>query len=200
MHEKLSQAVKLYDKLLTEQLSRPAGRSPVRQDASSATYAPQHKAPGASAYNQWQTGAPAQVQQVSSPVLQAQTPSYFTPALRPLASKFMGQRTTLTQPYAPSSSPSLTRHNTIATTPSPPRTSPLNRPSPCKHLSHYLTRSNTLAHAHTSVQLQQLQQTSILLPSFPQILSSPPQMPGYTAYSTGPLEPERKEAALLIDL
>ncbi|KAI0324446.1 ubiquitin binding protein [Cubamyces sp. BRFM 1775] len=272
MHEKLSQAVKLYDKLLTEQLSRPSWRSPpARQDTSSAAYAPQYQAPSASAYNQWQPGAPAQVQQVSSPVLQAQTSSYFsppsnqqangsaydphsqqmyqpqtTPILSPQTPSAAPQRygqeavpysamspppasaysaaptpappvsyqpgppvtqsappTTAAQqaaqqqqqpqqqPYAPSS-PSLSRHNTIASSyqPAHPSQAPANA---------YLARSNTLAHAHTPAQLQQLQQTSVPLPSFPQVPSSPPQMSGYGAYSAGPPEPERKEA-LLIDL
>ncbi|KAI0735826.1 hypothetical protein C8Q76DRAFT_766096 [Earliella scabrosa] len=78
----------------------------------------------------------------------------------------------------------------------------------------HLARSNTLgssAHhlyqphqqpspsSHAPSQLQQLQQMSVPLPSFPQVPTAPPQMQGYAGFSAGPPEPERKEA-LLIDL
>ncbi|KAI0757557.1 ubiquitin binding protein [Daedaleopsis nitida] len=71
MHEKLSQAVKLYDKLLTEQLSHPswrAGPSAVpRQESSPATYSSQYQ-PANGAYGQWQSQGQVQ-----------QAPSYFSP-------------------------------------------------------------------------------------------------------------------------
>ncbi|KAL7285908.1 hypothetical protein ACG7TL_001019 [Trametes sanguinea] len=278
MHGKLSQAVKLYDKLLTEQLSRPAWRAaPAQQEGpSSSAYGSQYQPVNGTSYQQWQPAPQPQVQQLSSPVLQAsQTPSYFspvtaasqasgptyeqhaqqqmyqaqqaTPVLSPRSPSIVSQQyaqegapysamspppvsvnhqyataatpaplpvsyqpTQSSQPsqpqpqpqqqappqqsqqqqqYAPSASPTLTRHNTAsyqATSPAP---------------ATYLARSNTLApsHSHTTNQLQQLQQTSVPLPSFPQVPSSPPQIQGYAAYSAGPPEPERKEA-LLIDL
>ncbi|KAI9065794.1 ubiquitin binding protein [Trametes sanguinea] len=82
MHEKLSQAVKLYDKLLTEQLSRPAWRAAPaqQQDGPSSAYGSQYQPVNGTAYQQWQPAPQQQVQQVSSPVLQAQTPSYFSAA------------------------------------------------------------------------------------------------------------------------
>ncbi|KAI0369887.1 ubiquitin binding protein [Pilatotrama ljubarskyi] len=78
MHEKLSQAVKLYDKLLTEQLSRPAWRGAPAPEAPSGTaYGSQYQP---TTYNQWQPGAHAQAQPAFSPTIQAQTPSYFSSA------------------------------------------------------------------------------------------------------------------------
>ncbi|CDO71741.1 hypothetical protein BN946_scf184920.g25 [Trametes cinnabarina] len=255
MHEKLSEAVKLYDKLLTEQLSRPVWRAaPSQQDS---TYGAQYQHVNGHSHQQWQPGPQPQVQQVSSPVLQAQTPSYYypaatapqapaTPVLSPRSPSVAPQQyaqegapysavspppvsvhhyaaaptpadlpvsyqpnppaaSQSAQPppsqpeqappqpqqqYAPSSSPSLTRHNTVSY-------QATASPAP----NAYLARSNTLApaYSHTTSQLQQLQQTSVPLPSFPQVPSSPPQIQGYAAYNTGPPEPERKEA-LLIDL
>ncbi|KAH9939022.1 ubiquitin binding protein [Epithele typhae] len=72
MHDKLSQAVKLYDKLLTEQVSRPSWRSATpRQEQPSTSYSPQYQQPVSGAYGQWQ-------QPPQTPV-QAQ-PSYYSPA------------------------------------------------------------------------------------------------------------------------
>ncbi|RDX51539.1 ubiquitin binding protein [Lentinus brumalis] len=80
MHEKLSQAVKLYDKLLTEQLSRPswrAGPSGVpRQDTGA--YAPQYQAVN-NTYSQWEP-QPSSQQVPATPV---QTTSYFSPTPAP---------------------------------------------------------------------------------------------------------------------
>ncbi|KAI0358843.1 ubiquitin binding protein [Trametes cingulata] len=81
MHEKLSQAVKLYDKLLTEQLSRPAWRgASVPEAPPAAAYSPQYQPINGTSYNQWQPGAQSQAHPVSSPTIQAQTPSYFSSA------------------------------------------------------------------------------------------------------------------------
>ncbi|EJF58826.1 ubiquitin binding protein [Dichomitus squalens LYAD-421 SS1] len=83
MHEKLSQAVRLYDKLLTEQLERPqwrtAGPSTVPQQQSPPSgYSTQYQ-PINGAYEQWQQ-AP---QQVPSTPVPAQ--SYFSPTLAPVS-------------------------------------------------------------------------------------------------------------------
>ncbi|KAI0668614.1 ubiquitin binding protein [Trametes maxima] len=269
MHEKLSQAVKLYDKLLTEQLSRPTWRAaPTQQASPGSAYGSQYQAV-VGTNNQWQSSPQAQVQQVTSPTIQSQAPSYFSPAFSaPQASgsaydqqaqqqqMYQPQATPILSPtspaaapqqvgpegasyssmspppvsvlqygtastpvsyqpqplasqapppplvqqpqppqqqqFAPSSSPPLARHNTISSY-HPAQVS--HSPAP----NGYLARSNTLAPSHTVSQLQQLQQTSVPLPSFPQVPSAPPQLQGYAGYSVGPPEPERKEA-LLIDL
>ncbi|KAI0762461.1 hypothetical protein C8Q74DRAFT_1382419 [Fomes fomentarius] len=279
MHEKLSQAVKLYDKLLTEQLSRPAWRA----GPSAAPYSPQYQQVNGT-YSQWQPEL--QAQQVPSTPAQAAPPaSYYAPtpsapapqpngaymnsptsehapqSISPPTQQRYGQEglpysalspppvsiplygTTSTpappvsyqtvpppQPVAASapppppvqqyqsqppqqqqlqqyqqpqqqqqqqqqhipSAPSLSRHNTFS------GYQPAQAPPALANT--YLGRSNTVsASSHTSSQLQHLQQMSVPLPSFPQVPNTPPQIQGYAGYSTGPPEPERKEA-LLIDL
>lgn len=93
MHEKLSQAVRLYDKLLTEQVSHPTWRvapaaPPVASSSTSQpdpTYNPSYQGqqPTASEYNpSYQQAPPAsynqwQPQQVTSPVQQTGQASYF---------------------------------------------------------------------------------------------------------------------------
>ncbi|KAI0641095.1 ubiquitin binding protein [Trametes meyenii] len=268
MHEKLSQAVKLYDKLLTEQLSRPTWRAaPTQQSSPGSAYGSQYQAI-VSTHGPWQSSPQAQVSQVTSPTVQSQASSYFSPAFsapqasgsaydpqsqqqqmyQPQATPVLSPTTPAAAPrqvgpegapysavspppvsvpqygtaptpvsyqpqlavsqapppppahqpqqlqqpsFAPSSSPPLARHNTVSSY-HPAQTS---SPAP----NGYLARSNTLAPSHTVSQLQQLQQTSVPLPSFPQVPSAPPQLQGYASYSVGPPEPERKEA-LLIDL
>ena len=75
MHEKLSQAVKLYDKLLTEQLSRPqwrpAGPSAVPLQQSPSVYSQYQPVNGA--YNQWQPtpATPASAQSYLPPTSSA---------------------------------------------------------------------------------------------------------------------------------
>ncbi|RPD59463.1 ubiquitin binding protein [Lentinus tigrinus ALCF2SS1-6] len=81
MHEKLSQAVKLYDKLLTEQLSRPswrAGPSAVPQQDTGA-YAPQYQTVNGT-YSQWHHQPSQQV-----PATPVQPTSYFSPTPAPQA-------------------------------------------------------------------------------------------------------------------
>lgn len=264
MHEKLSQAVKLYDQLLTEQLSRPSWRSAPPQEAPPQTGYGQYPQPNGAAYNQWQP-EPQQVQQVSSPSIQTQAPSYFsqpngasydhqqqmyqpqaTPVLGPSSpsqsqqgyrqenvpygamspppvsvlqygasptapppvsyqpaaqappppiqhqthpqpqSQYSQQPQQQQQHYAAPPSPGLARHNTVAAS---------YRPAQAQAPA----RANTLAPSHTQTQLQQLQQTSVPLPSFPQVPATHPQYANYDAYGASPPEPERKEA-LLIDL
>ncbi|KAI8983271.1 ubiquitin binding protein [Trametes punicea] len=285
MHEKLSQAVKLYDKLLTEQLSRPAWRAaPTQQESAAAAYGSQFQPANGSAYAQWQPAPQPHVQQVASPSLPAQGSSYFssvqsspqangsaydprsqqqqsqmyqsqtTPVLSPHSpSQRYGhegapyasmssppvsvqqygatptpapppvsyqpspaaasqsapppqpqpqqpppqhQRQQTQQQQTPSLSPSLSRHNTIT---SYQHAQPSQSPAQGAYLARSTTYAHAPSHSHTTSQLQQLQQTSVPLPSFPQVPSSPPQMQGYAGYSASPPEPERKEA-LLIDL
>ncbi|KZT09013.1 ubiquitin binding protein [Laetiporus sulphureus 93-53] len=86
MHEKLSQAVKLYDNLLTEQVSRPAWRAAstapsVSYQQPNSGYAPQYMT-AEGGYSQWVAEAPSQPQM--SPQMQTgpyrSDPSYFAPA------------------------------------------------------------------------------------------------------------------------
>lgn len=80
MHEKLSQAVKLYDKLLTEQLSRPSWRTAPsaapRHDTGA--YASQYQSVNGT-YSQWQS-QPTSQQVPATPV---QPTSYFSPSAAP---------------------------------------------------------------------------------------------------------------------
>ncbi|KAH9850576.1 ubiquitin binding protein [Lenzites betulinus] len=254
MHEKLSQAVKLYDKLLTEQLSRPSWRAAPAQEAS--PYGTQYQQPAnGSAYGQWQS------QQPSSPSIQAQTPSYFSSPSAPAPSNGVSyeQHQQMYQPQttpvlSPSSPPvSLQRYgqeNVQYSAMSPPPVSvpqygapptpvsyqpgpapsqaPLQQPqappqfqqpppqqqqqSQQQHYSPTLSRQNTVPSSsyraapparaqpmHTPSQLHQLQQTSVPLPSFPQVPNAHPQLQAYDPYGASAPEPERKEA-LLIDL
>ncbi|KAL1952420.1 hypothetical protein VTO73DRAFT_1569 [Trametes versicolor] len=267
MHEKLSQAVKLYDQLLTEQLSRPSWRSAPPQEAPPQAAYGQYQQPNGAAYNQWQH-EPQQVQQVSSPSMQTQAPSHFsqpngapyeqqqqmyqpqaTPVLGPSSPSLsqQGYRQEAPQYGAMSPPPVSVLQYGSSPTPAPPPVSyqPAAQapPPPIQHQTHpqpqsqysqqpqqqqqqqhYAAppspglarhhtvaasyrpaqsqapaRSNTLAPSHTQTQLQQLQQTSVPLPSFPQVPATHPQYAGYDAYGASPPEPERKEA-LLIDL
>ena len=112
MHEKLSQAVKLYDNLLTEQLSRPqwraAGPSAVPQQQSPpAGYSTQYQSVNG-AYNQWQQ-APQQVPSTPAPAQ-----SYFAPTPAPPVSQPAGAYMTSPasehppqQMYQPASAPIL---------------------------------------------------------------------------------------------
>ena len=79
MHQKLSEAVKLYDKLLTAQLSHPPWRgAAAAAPPAQAPYSPQYQAPAT--YGQW--SIPAQVNP-SSPQVQHAQPSYFPPERQP---------------------------------------------------------------------------------------------------------------------
>ncbi|CAL1696995.1 unnamed protein product [Somion occarium] len=78
MHEKLSQAVRLYDKLLTEQLSHPRWRTgPVASTSTqpvSSPYTPQYQQPQ---YSQWAASPQAPV--ASPPIQTPAPPSYLAP-------------------------------------------------------------------------------------------------------------------------
>jgi len=96
MHEKLSQAVKLYDNLLTEQVSRPAWRAPSAAPSTSyqqgnAGYAPQYHN-GDGYHSQWVPEP--HPQQAMSPRTQPQTQggesSYFPTAPRESAPNMTG--------------------------------------------------------------------------------------------------------------
>ncbi|KAI0825330.1 hypothetical protein BC628DRAFT_1374595 [Trametes gibbosa] len=256
MHEKLSQAVKLYDNLLTEQLSRPSWRAAPVLEAS--PYGPQYQqSADVSTYGQWQAGPQTSAQQASPPT-QAQTPPYFssappapqqshsvsyeqqqqmyqpqtTPVLSPSSPSVSLQRYGQENaPYTAMSSPpvSVPQYGAPPTpvsyqpNPTPAQAPPqFQQPPPQQQqqqqyspaLSRYNTvtsyrpthaaqppvRANTVAQPmHTSSQLLQLQQTSVPLPSFPQVPNAHPQHQAYDAYGGSAPEPERKEA-LLIDL
>ncbi|CCM03709.1 uncharacterized protein FIBRA_05855 [Fibroporia radiculosa] len=220
MHEKLSQAVKLYDNLLTEQVSRPAWRSPSTVPSTSyqhvnAGYAPQYR-PADGVYGQW--AAEPQAQTPVSPRTQGQyrapESSYYDSSQHeprsPVSagtytasvglSSLNAQRQTAglePQQFGSSSLPlssayqPLARSHTVAA-------HPAHAPPPPP--STYLHRHNTTSHAPQ--QLHQLQQltTPPQLPNFPVAPTVLPQQ--YSTYeSPAPsvAESERKEA-LLIDL
>lgn len=76
MHEKLSEAVKLYDRLLTEQVSHPPWRaSASARPVAAAGYAHQYQPSPAAPTGQWSTVQ----QQVTSPMTQPAQTSYFNP-------------------------------------------------------------------------------------------------------------------------
>ena len=88
MHDKLSQAVKLYDKLLTDQISHPAWRrTPPERGRASAlpTGPPNEYVQGPNGYNQWSPSFPAYAPRASSQAPQSPTvetsfqPSYAPP-------------------------------------------------------------------------------------------------------------------------
>ncbi|TFK57735.1 ubiquitin binding protein, partial [Heliocybe sulcata] len=77
MHDKLSEAVKLYDQILTRQVSHPPWRAATATAPASATYAPQ--APLASgSYTQWTPTQPVQ-----APQGQPMSPAYQQPPVPP---------------------------------------------------------------------------------------------------------------------
>ncbi|KAK0232712.1 vacuolar sorting-associated protein Vps27 [Armillaria fumosa] len=79
MHDKLSQAVKLYDQLLSEQVAHPRWRSSQAYQQPVSNYSqPQ---PLTNGYSQWQS--PYQVASASSPQPAPPPSSYFTPAPAP---------------------------------------------------------------------------------------------------------------------
>jgi len=102
MHEKLSQAVKLYDKLLTDQISHPAWRrtSPEQDRASTLPTGPTHapnryaQPQGSSGYDQWAPsspvyaprGDPTSSQVPQSPTVQTSSQPSYVPPPPPLLS------------------------------------------------------------------------------------------------------------------
>lgn len=100
MHDKLSQAVKLYDKLLTAQVSHPTWRASASAQPSSAPYSPQYQAQ--TTYGQW--SIPAQATS-SSPQMQAAQPTYYTGAERQPNGVATGQSTAYAVPL-PQAAPS----------------------------------------------------------------------------------------------
>jgi growth factor-regulated tyrosine kinase substrate len=93
MHEKLSQAVKLYDKLLTDQISHPAWRrtSPERGRASTVPTGPPNgyaQPQGPNGYNQWSPSFPvyASSQAPQSPTVQTSFQPSYAPPPPPLSS------------------------------------------------------------------------------------------------------------------
>ncbi|KAG7450884.1 ubiquitin binding protein [Guyanagaster necrorhizus] len=76
MHDKLSQAVKLYDQLLSEQVAHPRWRSSQAYEQPVSNYG--QSQPLTNGYSQWQS--PYQVASVSSPQSALPPSSYFAPA------------------------------------------------------------------------------------------------------------------------
>ncbi|KAJ8487448.1 hypothetical protein ONZ45_g14333 [Pleurotus djamor] len=191
MHEKLSEAVKLYDQLLTQQISHPRWRAP-----QTASYRPNAASPVASGsgtgYTQW---APQSPQVTAATSQYQQQPAWQAPSSPPTQTSILSQAPVSYQPMAPpapqtsvlppvslpsqpqlssspppppsnnyratSTSPTLARHGTVTYAPSAPP--PPAQPS--------LTRSYTLTQAPTQVHtpIQQPQQQ----PSYPQFYATP---------------------------
>lgn len=96
-------------------------------------------------------------------------------------------------PHLPSQQSPLSRHNTIASySPAPPSFVNAQAKPP--------VRANTVSHAHTPQQLQQLQATTVphQTPNFPIVPTGAPQ--GYQPYASNSSQPEPQREALLIDL
>ena len=117
MHEKLSQAVKLYDKLLTDQLSHPTWRRTSPEQArtktlpSSSTYTQNGYAQshGPNGYNQWgSSSASSQVPQ--SPTAQTSFQPTYAPPPPPLPSTSGPEYTQSSYSYNPSTAEQEQRH------------------------------------------------------------------------------------------
>jgi len=162
MHEKLSQAVKLYDKLLTEQLSQPRWRavppaaSPNVQSGPSGYSAPYQPAPNS--YGQW-----AGPSQATSPHAQSSPPHpYFTPQAP----------ANVSQPY-PSQSYQQSSSNTAQTAQPPPQQFFAPPPTAPASIPQYSTplAPPTTAQSPPPPPIQQPTSSPIHLPP----ASSPPQ-------------------------
>ncbi|KAJ3485136.1 hypothetical protein NLI96_g5188 [Meripilus lineatus] len=155
-------------------------RSPTLPPASIPQYLPQ-SSPAGYAPVSIPTGVPPPppVQAIPPPpMISATPPAHVVPSVQ--------------SPTPFSHSPGLSRHNTIASHPTPAAPS-------STYNARLPTRSNTIM-THAPQQLQQLQHTAVptQLPVFPSVPASPPQ--SLQMYSSTPTpEPERKEA-LLIEL
>ena len=133
MHEKLSQAVKLYDKLLTNQVSHPTWRRTSTEQAHTSTlptgptyvpngYAQTH---GLNGYNQWDS-LPASSQALQSPVAQTFQPAYAPPP-PPLSSTSGPSYTHPSYSYHPSTVEQEPQRH-LTSPPVPPMSSPLLQP------------------------------------------------------------------------
>lgn len=106
MHEKLSQAVKLYDNLLTEQVSRPAWRAPSTAPSTSYQapanpgYAPQYQQTNGY-YGQWvpDSRTPQPMSPRAQPQVQTVEPSYFAATPRPHAPNGAYITSPISEPY-----------------------------------------------------------------------------------------------------
>jgi hepatocyte growth factor-regulated tyrosine kinase substrate len=217
MNSKLSQAVKIYDRLLTEQVSRPSWQSsqPVAyaQQASASGYTPSYAPPAP--VSTW--SAPSQEpepQMISSyasavsvptypPSQQVASPTSYSPQQswqpQPDAIQHRQQHSAPTpapghphQVYAPVSVPPAQIHS-----PPPPLhvNAAASPGAPIYNPPASVSRQNTYT-SYRSPQ-QQLQQPAPSLPSFPVAPTSPPQVT--PMYNSPTPQTERKEA-LLIDL
>lgn len=167
MHDKLSQAVKLYDHLLTEQFSQSTRRQQAYSQPSYGQYLPQTQ------QNQW---APPSAASYSSPYATMQTPAPNTPAS--VAEQRWAPTTVAYQPAAASASnvtqtqyaheypayaaplPPVTlpsasspyQHPTVASQPTAttqPSVTYAAQPTPTAHQQPSLSRHNTLQSYHT---------------------------------------------------
>ncbi|KZT68819.1 ubiquitin binding protein [Daedalea quercina L-15889] len=125
MHEKLSQAVKLYDNLLTQQVSRPTWQSASTNYQQANGYAPQYH-PVEPVYNQWNV---PQAQQPMSPgPSQASQPTYLGREQSVTNGTYVMSQATEVQPqpmYQPSYQPSQ-----MVTSPQPYSNSPYTQATP----------------------------------------------------------------------
>lgn len=95
MHDKLSQAVKLYDKLLTTQVSHPTWRASTSAQPAPAPYSPQYQ--NQTTYGQW--AIPVQTSP-SSPQMQAAQSTYYAGADRQPNGAATGQASVYTTPLS----------------------------------------------------------------------------------------------------
>ncbi|KAH9836690.1 ubiquitin binding protein [Rhodofomes roseus] len=156
MHEKLSQAVKLYDNLLTQQVSRPTWQQASTSYQQASGYAPQYRAQEP-VYGQW---SPPQVQQpmspgpvqapnlpylsrehpvnngayVTSPTAEQPPQGMYQPSYQP--SQMVTSPQQYSQPYAQAApaSPAPVTIPQYGAPPAPPAAVPYPPPTPAQHV------------------------------------------------------------------
>ncbi|KAI0063080.1 ubiquitin binding protein [Artomyces pyxidatus] len=122
MNDKLSQAVKLYDKILTEQLSRPTWRTQRGAPPQATSYPPQE-----ASYNQWNSSQTAvSIQPTYSPQQQPTSPGYaaapsqpFTPRESVYAQQTQPQKSWSQYAESPSAVKSYSPQNPYTAAPGP---------------------------------------------------------------------------------
>ncbi|KAF9005218.1 hypothetical protein BDQ17DRAFT_384872 [Cyathus striatus] len=161
MHDKLSQAVKLYDQLLSEQIAHPRWRapqtvsSPVTYQPASSVYSTGYNSVGMNGYSQWAPATPAPT------VAQYQSPQTQSPSSREESSQ-----TSWYQPQQPQQQQQQQQQQYVPTAVSIPQQQYMYASSPTPSTSQTLppVTYNPLSHAPiqsppppetTSVSLQQ---------------------------------------------
>ncbi|KAI0245113.1 hypothetical protein BJV78DRAFT_1268570 [Lactifluus subvellereus] len=208
MNDKLAQAVKLYDQILTQQVSRPTWR---QQTAS----------PPAQPYGQWNhVQSPTSVQPANAPAMQAADTSHALPSQSP-------QQTWSQPSYAPSASPppivtasqTSPQYHTVPISQSPAsyqyqyahpiqpvsiqQLAPSAPPpghviTPPQHSVASVSAQTTSVHQHQ--QYAPLPPPAPSLPKFPSVPTAPPSIP-YSSYDSASSAVEQpKKEALLIEL